>query len=105
MSKTVLATAPSLLAKCTLASLAKRMTGENMTKTITKTFLVALLSFAASAALSQNYQGQDNNNQGQNYQGGRAMSAPEIDPAQAVGALVLLGGAVAIIRGYRRGRK
>jgi hypothetical protein len=81
------------------------MTGENMTKKITKTFLVALLSFAASAALSQNYQGQDSNNQGQNYQGGRAVAAPEIDPAQAVGALVLLGGAVAIIRGYRRGRK
>jgi hypothetical protein len=30
------------------------------------------------------------------------VSAPEIDPAQAMGALALLGGTIAIIRGYRR---
>jgi hypothetical protein len=29
-------------------------------------------------------------------------SAPEIDPAQAMGALALLGGTIAIVRGYRR---
>ena len=31
--------------------------------------------------------------------------APEIDPAQAIGALTLLGGTVAIVRGYRRRKK
>jgi hypothetical protein len=30
------------------------------------------------------------------------LSAPEIDPGQAFGALSLLAGAVAIVRGYRR---
>jgi hypothetical protein len=30
------------------------------------------------------------------------VAAPEIDPAQTLGALALLGGTVAIIRGYRR---
>ena len=68
-------------------------------------FIAALLSLAASSALSQNYQGQNNDNQGQNYQGGRPMSAPEIDPGQALGALTLLGGTVAIIRGFRRNEK
>lgn len=33
------------------------------------------------------------------------VSAPEIDPAQAMGALALLGGTVAIVRGYRRRKK
>ena len=32
-------------------------------------------------------------------------SAPEIDPGQAVGALTLLSGTVAIVRGYRRKKK
>ena len=68
-------------------------------------FVAALLSLAASSAVSQNYQGQSNDNQGQNYQGGRPMSAPEIDPGQALGALTLLGGTVAIIRGFRRNKK
>jgi hypothetical protein len=104
-SKTVLATIWSLLAKCTLASLLKRMPGENMTEIITRTFLVVLLSVAASAALSQTNQGQNNHNQGQNYQGDRAVGAPEIDPAQALSALALLGGTLAIIRGYRREEK
>jgi hypothetical protein len=80
-------------------------TGESMLKTTTKTFLVVLLSLAASAALSQNSQGQNNNNQGQDYQGGRALAAPEIDPAQALSALTLLGGTLAIVRGYRRNKK
>jgi hypothetical protein len=31
--------------------------------------------------------------------------APEVDPAQALGALTLLSGTVAIIRGYRRKKK
>jgi hypothetical protein len=33
------------------------------------------------------------------------VSAPEIDPAQAMGGLALLGGTIAIVRGYRRKKK
>jgi len=33
------------------------------------------------------------------------VSAPEIDPAQAMGALTLLGGSIAIVRAYRRRKK
>jgi hypothetical protein len=33
------------------------------------------------------------------------MAAPEIDPAQALGAVALMSGTVAIIRGYRRKRE
>jgi hypothetical protein len=33
------------------------------------------------------------------------VSAPEIDPGEAMGALALLGGSIAIIRGYRRRKK
>jgi hypothetical protein len=35
----------------------------------------------------------------------RCVSAPEIDPAQALGALTLLGGTIAIVRGHRRRKK
>jgi len=78
-----------------------------MVKTTTKTLYVALMAVAASTAFGQNYQGQDNNDQGQNnnYQWQHRVSAPEIDPAQALGALTLLGGTVAILRGYRRRKK
>jgi hypothetical protein len=33
------------------------------------------------------------------------VSAPEIDPGQALGALTLLSGSIAIVRGYRRRKK
>ena len=33
------------------------------------------------------------------------VSAPEIDPGQALGALTLLSGTIAIVRGYRRRKK
>ena len=62
-------------------------------------FTMAVLCLAGSTALSQNNQGQNNNDQGQH------VSAPEIDLAQALGAVTLLGGIVAIIRGYRRDEK
>ena len=68
-------------------------------------FTMAVLCLAGSTALSQNNQGQNNNDQGQDYHGTRHVSAPEIDPAQALGAVTLLGGIVAIIRGYRRDKK
>ncbi len=71
-----------------------------MTKITTKTLLIALLSLAASTVLGQNNQGQNNNNQGCST--ATCVRAPEIDPAQALGALTLLAGTVAIVRGYRR---
>jgi hypothetical protein len=71
-------------------------------RTTTKMLLAAILSLAASTALSQNDQGRNDNDQGQSHRGGRTVSAPEIDPAQALGAITLLGGTLAIIRGYRR---
>jgi hypothetical protein len=72
-----------------------------------------LLSLAANLALAAGGDDQGQNNQVAriyqahdhepgHYQG--AVSAPEIDPGQAMGALALLGGAVAIIRGYRRNK-
>ena len=65
-----------------------------------------LLSLVASLALAGDGNSQGENKQGHDHvhawgQNQRAVSAPEIDLAQAMGALVLLGGAVAIIRGYR----
>ena len=69
---------------------------------------VTLLSLAANLALAAGgvYQAHDHepwhdrgHDQGHDD---RVVSAPEIDPGQAMGALVLLGGAMAIVRGYRR---
>jgi hypothetical protein len=86
-----------------LGKSAKNDWSKNM-KITTAKVLVALLSLAAStAALSQNNQGQNNDDQGRS--GERHVRAPEISPAEAMGALALLGGAVAIVRGYRRRQK
>jgi hypothetical protein len=80
-----------------------------MIKIITRALSVALLVLTSGAALGQ-YQGsngQGSNGQGSNDQGGNSqgynspVSAPEIDPAAAVSALLLLAGTVAVIRGYR----
>jgi hypothetical protein len=70
---------------------------------------VPLLTLVASLALagSGGSGSQGDNNQEHTDHGHawghdqRAVSAPEIDPGQAMGALVLLGGTLAIIRGYR----
>ena len=61
---------------------------------------VALLSLAANLALAEGgvYQAHDH----EPWHDDRVVSAPEIDPGQAMGALALLGGAMAIVRGYRR---
>ena len=65
---------------------------------------MALLSVAAStAAVSQDNQGQNNDSQG-GWTPTR-VRAPEISPAEAMGALALLGGAIAIVRGLRRRQK
>ena len=71
-----------------------------MANTTAKTLSVALLSLAASTAVGDDNQGQNNN-----YQGHNTVSAPEIDPGQAMGALAFLGGTLAIISGYRRYKK
>lgn len=66
---------------------------------------VPLLSLVASLALGVS---QGDNKQRHDEHGHawghdqRAVSAPAIEPGQAMGALVLLGGTLAIIRGYRR---
>ena len=77
-----------------------------MTTKAKRTLLLALLTVTASTALAQNSKGQNNDDQGQNSQGGcirtACVRAPEINPAQAMGALTLLAGAVAVVRGFRR---
>ena len=83
-----------------------------MIKIIIRTLSVALLVLTSGAAVGQdgNGQGGNGNGQGSNGQGGNggtgpyygAVAAPEIDPAAAISALMLLAGTVAIIRGYRR---
>lgn len=79
---------------------------------------VALLSLVASLAFAAGDDNQGRNDQGQNAWGHdrgheqwqdhdhghdrRVLSAPEIDPGQAAGALLLLSGTLAVLRGYRR---
>ena len=85
-----------------------------------KTHLVSLVlvSLAANTALVADGDDQGRNDQWRHWNDQRhqwqneqrhdersAVSAPEIDPGQAMGALVLLGGTMAIIRGYRRNKK
>jgi hypothetical protein len=83
-----------------------------MKKTKIKIISLGLLSLAASAALAngeggKGYDAKGNDAKGDDHQRCRSddrkcWSAPEIDPAQALGGLVLLSGAVAIVRGRRR---
>ena len=71
---------------------------------------VILLSLSANLALAAGDNDQRQNNESQNRQwhdhdpgrNQRFVSVPEINPGQALAALVLVGGAVAIIRGFRR---
>jgi hypothetical protein len=80
--------------------------GVNMKKA--RMFWVPLLSLVAGFALANGGNSQGESDQGHNDHAHawghdqHAVSAPEIDPGQATGALVLLGGALTIIRGYRR---
>jgi hypothetical protein len=75
---------------------------------VKKTSLISitLLALAANFAVARdrNTVAQNQNDQGCRGNS-RCVSAPEIDPAQAMGALTLLGGTLAIVRGYRRGKK
>jgi hypothetical protein len=86
----------------------------NMKKT-TATISLILLSLAASVALASDPNSNDDRRyavaKDKNFDDRRCrgdrrcVSAPEIDPAQALGALTLLGGAIAVVRGYRRRKK
>ncbi len=63
---------------------------------------VPLLALITGLALADggNGRGEDNHHAwGHDHE---TLAAPEIDPGEAMGALVMLGGAVAILRGYRR---
>jgi hypothetical protein len=61
-----------------------------------------LLTFAANPALARDSDKDEHRCHGNSRW---CVSAPEIDPGQALGALTLLSGTVAIIRGYRRRKK
>jgi hypothetical protein len=72
-----------------------------MRKTTTIISLM-LLSIAANYAVARDRDRDDD----RRCRGDRhCVSAPEIDPAQALRALALLGGTIAIVRGYRRRKK
>ena len=74
----------------------------NVKKTTTTIVSLMLSSLAANLAVAEDWdRGDDHRCRGDR----RCVSAPEIDPGQALGALALLGGTIAIIRGYRRRKK
>ncbi len=68
-----------------------------------KLFALTLLSLVAWAPLANGGEYRDDRHHC--WDGRWCVSAPEIDPAQVGGALVLLSGAIAIVRGYRRRKK
>ncbi len=64
-----------------------------------------MLSLAANLALAAGsgvYEAHDHEPAHNKQQADRVVSAPEIDPGQAMDALVLLGGGIAVVRGSRR---
>ena len=63
-----------------------------------------LLTLAATPALARDWD-RDRDDQRCHGDNRSCVSAPEIDPAQALGALTLLTGTIAIVRGYRRRKK
>ena len=83
-----------------------------------KTTIISLMlvSFAADLATARDqYRGDDHHftiareydrDDNRGCRGDRrCVSAPEVDPGQALGVLTLLGGAVAVLRGLRRRKK
>lgn len=82
-----------------------------MKKTTIKIISLSLLLLAASSALANGdsgkglARGDDHRGDDHSHCRGDARkcwSAPEIDPGQALGALALVSGAMAIVRGRRR---
>jgi heme O synthase-like polyprenyltransferase len=76
---------------------------KNMKKTTTTIVSLMLLSLAANLAFGRDRDRDDDRIRCRGDR--RCVSAPEIDPAQALGALTLLGGTIAVVRGYRRRKK
>lgn len=76
--------------------------GPKMKNTIITSLI--LLTFAATPALTREWD-RDRDDHRCHGDNGSCVSAPEIDPGQALGALTLLTGTVAIVRGYRRRKK
>jgi hypothetical protein len=73
-----------------------------MKNTKLKFLSVTLLSLVTSAAFANRVdEDYKNKCKGERH----CWSAPEIDPAQAMNALALLGGTLAIVRGNRRKKK
>jgi hypothetical protein len=64
--------------------------------------LLMLLSLAAPLALASDGDRERDEHRRRGEERHHYLSAPEIDPIQAMGALTLLSGTVAIIRAYRR---
>jgi len=63
-----------------------------------------LLTVAATPALARDWD-RDRDDHRCHGDNRWCVSAPEIDPAQALGALTLLTGTIAVVRGYRRRKK
>jgi hypothetical protein len=76
---------------------------KNMRKRTTTIISLVLLSSAVNFAVARD---RDRDGDRIRCRGDRrCVSAPEIDPALALGALTLLGGTIAIVRGFRRRKK
>jgi hypothetical protein len=76
---------------------------KNMKKTTTTIISLVLLSMAANLAVARD--GGRDDDRIRCHGDRHCVTAPEIDPAQALGALTLLGGTIAVVRGYRRRKK
>lgn len=69
-----------------------------MNKITTTVVSLFLLSLAANSAVAKEHEREYRCHGDSRH----CLSAPEIDPGQAFGALSLLAGTLAIVRGYRR---
>lgn len=65
------------------------------------TISVMLLTLAGGSAVADDG-GFDHHRHDDHCRGRACVAAPEIDPTQAVSALMLLGGSVAVLRGRRK---
>lgn len=63
------------------------------------TISVMLLTLAGTSAFADH---RDDRDRWRHCEGRACVAAPEIDPTQAVSALMLLGGSVAVLRGRRK---
>lgn len=63
------------------------------------TISVMLLALAGTSAFADE---RDKDHRWKHCEGRSCVAAPEIDPTQAVSALMLLGGSVAVLRGRRK---